>query len=391
MKSRYCLFIFTACLFGQQLFAQTLKDSLLNDIGKKDFHLIPELRKKIAKDEKKNLTIKEEEETLDSARVARNTFLSSIFVENTQFTHITPSMMVVGGDWESVLDADINFNLFPMPKHFRVGAIINPHFNMRMFLDKESAPIRTPSNMIGATVFTHLSNGYDSVYQFISGSFFHHSNGQDRGSYNEDGTINLHHGNFAVNYIDLNYMYGWIDHFKDRSFNNYIKFGLQKDFVIGDEKDINPTNGEKALVQEYGQFRANFELSFSRYKFKDWGDIKNISDTDKRHRKFNSYQESPFYFFRYLIDGSVIRADGKWRLNAELKGYIKIAYSPNFLITAQAGWLGHDYYNIYFNEQTWVFRIGVAAAFLAGPGSKPGDIEGKYKNAQRPNIKSKIF
>jgi hypothetical protein len=286
-------------------------------------------------------------------------------------------MMVVEGDYESVLDASINFNLFPIPKHLGFGAIINPRFNLRMFLDKESAPIRTPSNMIGITVFKHLSSGMDRGYRFVSGSFFHHSNGQDRGSYNPDGTINLRVGNFAVNYLEGNYMYGRIYYSKQRAFNYYGKIGYQHDFIIGDSKDINPVTGKKALVKEYGQDRINFELSFSRYKKRDIENFNKIHDEGKKQQKLSSYEDSPFKFYRVMLEGSFIQA-GKLRLNLEAKGYIKFNYSPNFMFTVQAGWLGHDYYNIYFNEQTWVFRIGLAAAFLAGPGSRPDQIQKKY-------------
>jgi len=298
-------------------------------------------------------------------RSNKDTELQSLFVENSRITHFTLAGMEVDGETSPVFDASINLNFFVLPKYWPIGLIIVPRFNLRMFLNQNSAPIRTPSNMIGATLFKNLSPGFeeDSYYQFISGSFFHHSNGQDSGSYNVDGSINTKTGNFGVNFLELAYMIGRVNlKPKKYSTNMYLSVRYQQDFIIG---PTNPETNEKELENEYGRHRLNIEASFAKYTSRD---------SSKK-----SYSDSKFNYHRFIVDGALVYVPSRnVRLNMEAKYYYKIPWSPNFLLTAQAGWLGHDCYNIYFNEQTGFVRIGIAVALMAGSGTRPSDVSKKY-------------
>jgi len=317
---------------------------------------------------------------LADVRFKRNTELNVIYAENTKITNITYARMDVDSIRSNVLDANINLAFLALPKIWRGGLLVNPRFNMRMFLDQPSKPIRTPSNMIGLTAYMHFSNGFKSFYKFGSFSFYHHSNGQSSGSYYPDGTLNTKTGNFAVNYYELSSMIGYIYRGKimkrDLAGNLYGRIGFQYDDILNEgTDDINPATGELALKDEYGQKRINLEVSNTFYILKK---LTGKDGTRKQLREEASREESFFHYFRFIFEGSYIFLEGKDAVNAELKGYWKIPYSPNFLLTAQAGWLGHDYYNIYFTQQTWVFRIGIAAALIAGPGTKRTKMEEKY-------------
>ncbi len=305
------------------------------------------------------------------AMYSRNGLLQELFVENSEITHIAYARMKVEDTSSSVINANINLNFFVLPKHWRVGVVINPKFKMRMFLSQPSAPIRTPSNMVGITVFTHITNKYNPYdfdspwlnrYKIVSASFFHHSNGQDKGSYNRDGTINIRTGNFAVNFLKADFMIGRNKIIEDTTKNYFIKLGYQHDFIID---EFTPKGERKELEGDYGQDRINFEFSFSK-----------VCPRKEKVKNSESLKESDKQFWRAVIDGSLVFPTNGVRFdkfsdcfNIEGKIYWKIPYTPNFMLMSSLGWLGHDYYNIYFNESTFIFRIGIAAAFNIGSGT----------------------
>ena len=315
------------------------------------------------------------EDSLRQVSLNRNSVLSIIYSDNIKPTHIAESIMEVGGNYESVIDANINLSFFLLPKHAGWNIIINPRCNLRMLIQQESAPIRTPSNHISVIGFKPVLYN-EGRYGFVTGSLNHHSNGQDPGAYNDDGTLNLVNGNFGVNYAEASGMLGrWFEHKPRIAIDMYIKLGLQADHIINKKEPRNPNTGERALKNQYGQWRTNFELSISRR-----ADRETPASADKieRKKKSISLSESRFKYNRLMLDGSIVFINGL-KTNIELKYYHKIPWSPNFMITAQAGWLGHDYYNIYFNEQTFVFRIGLAAKFQVGSGTRDADSENLYR------------
>lgn len=358
-------------------------DTLKREMMSQSYRKVPDVRKALRKLNEQD----KEEHRIDllNGMFERNAKLNALFVENSGMTTISYARMTVpyegSHENQGMIDADINANFFVLPKHWGFGLVANPRFNLRMFIEQKSSPIRTPSNRIGATVYKHLSFRHERMYQFVSASFYHHSNGQGFGSYNDDGTLNVVDGNFGVNDYSMGYMMGiWLDEgeqwgiFNKRVWNHttniYFKVCYQFDDILNtSDDDRNPVTGDWALSQEYGQNRLNIEGSFSQFRKKP--EASKNPTTRKQLRKNKNREESAYNFYRVIAGGSVIRANNDYKINIEVKGFYKLPFSPNFLVSLQGGWLGHDHYNIYFNEQTWVVRLGVAAAILAGPNSKP--------------------
>lgn len=316
----------------------------------------------------------------------RNIKIQELYVENGELTHFSYARMDVEGKSSNVIDANVVMNFFVLPKHWRVGAVINGKFKMRMFIDQPSAPIRTPSNMAGITFFTNTSPNFNSetiktwekqntFYKIASVTFMHHSNGQDSSSYNPDGTINLQTGNFGVNFLEGAFMVGKKD--PNRGTNWFLRFGYQHDYIID---DFSLENQKKQLEGQYGQDRINFELSISkRSKFlkkKLFGKSKIKTETQVKQLKKSRLaflQKSYSNYWRIsLVSSFILETNGvdfdklNQGLNVELKGYWKIPYTPNFMLMSSFGWLGHDYYNIYFEESTSIFRAGIAASLNIG-------------------------
>jgi hypothetical protein len=300
---------------------------------------------------KPTLTDKE----IRDARYKRNIALQSLYVENSAPSNFMYARMKVRDTAANVFDAFINANFYMFPKYWPVGLVVNPKFNLRMLLDDESAPIRTPSNMVGGTLFRFVSDQYSpsGLYAFTTFSFYHHSNGQDLHSYNPDGSINIRTGNFGVNFTEFAFIFGKADSLRIR--NWYTRIGFQRDYIIG-ERDVE--TGKKELENEYGIYRMNFEWSFTK-------------KTSRKAKSALSLEESPYRISRIMLRGSVVRVPSEeLRLNMEAQYYWKLPFAPHFFLTAAAGWLGHDYYNIYFNEQTAFVRAGLAATIVAGAGTK---------------------
>jgi hypothetical protein len=355
--------------------------NIQSDIEKDYLDLVPELASSIDST-KWNWKI---------AAMNRNTMIQEMYVENGELTHFAYARMNVEGKPSNVINANIVMNFFVLPKHWRVGAVVNGKFRMRMFTDQPSAPIRTPSNMAGITFFTNTSPNFDSrtnienrkrintYYKIFSASIMHHSNGQDSSSYNPDGSIDLRTGNFGVNFWELAYMVGRRD--TASGFNNFARLGFQHDYIID---DFSEENQKKQLEGQYGQDRINFQVSFSRKKdFKTKKDkqkererpVRNTRKSTKNEHLV-SLKEAYKNYWRFVIEGSwVLETNGvqfeklNQAINIEAKYYWKIPYTPNFMFMGSFGWLGHDYYNIYFEESTFILRAGIAASLSIGAGT----------------------
>jgi len=231
-----------------------------------------------------------------------------------------------------------NFNI-RTSKNSRLLGVLTPQIIIRMY-QEESFPVRTPSYIPQLTIYYLLSQK-DNVNSFsLFGRFAHHSNGQDGDFYLENGEINLKTGSFATNYFDI----GIVKTKYSERFNA-VQF-------LSTSLEVHPP---KLSIDElegiYGMYRWN--AIFSVFKLQN----KSING----HKKASlSVKGKATWMFGELNDKKPIA----WR---RFIFSLTVYYHPKFLedigFFAQV-YHGSDYYNIYFDHQLSVIRIGIMTEIL---------------------------
>lgn len=223
------------------------------------------------------------------------------------------------------------------------GATISPAILMRMYAE-ESFPIRTPSYMPEISFYHQLNKTGDEKVKYLFLNLTHHSNGQDGGFFNEDGSINTIDGNFSTNYMELGF-------FLNKSvipFSNtteYFKTSIELHFrgTITDE-----------LIGRYSTVLWN--NSFRIFRFPAFNNLSNKFWFDKMPAVQTQLEVS--WLFGKVNNASSFSISD--RLNASLS----IAYRPPFLSDVSFFinfFSGEDYYNIYFFRRINILRIGLKA------------------------------
>jgi hypothetical protein len=245
-----------------------------------------------------------------------------------------------------------------------------------------SLPVRTPSFMPGATVYyaLHRTPPEAKSLNYVSLSVFHHSNGQDGNELKENGDLNLYNGNFSTNYLEPAY------NFRRRYFDKIIMAkkiceDARPNYLdlygrVGYEIHFNTTD---ELKSSYGTQRLNFLLGFIRVRnYCDYvkGNQINLSDTtinlsDNTIQVGDSYYRERYrtVFSATLIGGSRDRglSDLKHRLNVDLSFHYRIPSSPNTSAFFGFGYMGSDTYNIYYEQNYFYVRAGIALGFFVAP------------------------
>jgi hypothetical protein len=229
--------------------------------------------------------------------------------------------------------------------------VINPIVRVRQFINQPSLPIRTPSYQIGGILFFNPFRHDIEHYKYLNIGIYHHSNGQDNPPFNDDGTVNFKTGNFVTNFIVMNFFQGY----HREEINSYYKVGLEIHsglFKIADEP---------LLRSRFSKFRVNGQYSISRYgSSENLSGIKGVPPTKERYIRT-----------RFTVDGTIgldkIEAVWNQHFNLELKFYYNLWYGENTTLFASAGYMGIDYYNIYFTEPYPFIRVGIAAGSALQP------------------------
>jgi hypothetical protein len=220
-------------------------------------------------------------------------------------------------------------------KDSRLMGVLTPQIIIRMY-QQESFPVRTPSYMPQLTVYYALSSKLrvHSLNAFLK--LAHHSNGQDGNFYNPDSTINTLNGNFATNYIEL----GVVRTHYNKRFNavQFFSTSLEmhpKGLTIDELDGI------------YSRYRWHSVLSFFKLP---------VDKDDDTERKASLSIKGEFtWMFGEIYNWNTF---SEKRINVRLT----VFYHPKLLedigIFAQI-YSGMDYYNIYFDHQISVFRLGI--------------------------------
>ena len=220
--------------------------------------------------------------------------------------------------------------------------------------DEHSYPITTPSYMPSLTVYRNL--GEPDVYkgEFISFlTLEHHSNGQSGPVYHSDGTLNTENGNFATNFIKAGWIFIDDQSMGDQLVPEYFRFGLEAHLL-----------NSKGLEDHYGLFRLNFDSELKNYL----GAVRSLISGHDYHNDnpgsfFTQSQLRYHMHLTWILDNR--SPEGEYDLSRQFDFSFRVAYHPkvlNDLSLFAEYYYGQDYYNIYFNHEISVFRIGLMAS-----------------------------
>ncbi|MGY3214720.1 hypothetical protein [Mucilaginibacter sp. HD30] len=249
-----------------------------------------------------------------------------------------------GGPEKTLLVADINPNvvLFSSKKS-RFFFLFSPRVYLRLFSAYHS-PVRSPSYMPGATMFTRLNNDAANP-RFISLSYSHHSNGQEGSTLDANGDFNRTDGKFTTNFYRLDYYWGKKAASVTQSSSQFASIGIEL------HAGLFKTGYSKELTGKYGFVRTNGSWTYDIMK-----------DKSGKADSYASHQRVRFDF-TYILDKvyNYNIANINKRLNASFKYYYQFGFMENSALTATIGYRGQDPYNIYFEDSYPYFAVGVAA------------------------------
>jgi hypothetical protein len=287
-----------------------------------------------------------------------NTKFNELYIQNSEIGYLTFPYTQVGSRYDYVLTGYIVPHYYVFPTDWRISLVITPAVRIRI-MDDKSFPVRTPSYMPGGTFYFKL-NRDTAHYKYLSVALFYHSNGQDGLPLNPDGSINTYNGNFGTNFVEVALNFGS----ESATKNRYFKLGVEAHSRLIDQWS------EPAFKGRYSNLRVNYKISGSKYitRFADFVKTKALKSPTTKETK---------ELWRTVFEGMVsvdsdANLDWDKMVNAELKIYRKIGNSPNTSWFLSAGYIGHDYYNVYFEHSYPVFRFGLAAgsSFLQRTKSK---------------------
>lgn len=217
----------------------------------------------------------------------------------------------------------------------RLMGVLTPQIIIRMYREG-SYPVRTPSFMPQITVYYLMPLENKKNTLSIFGKLGHHSNGQDGDFYLENGEINLLSGDFATNYFEV----GMITT-KSVSYLNAHQF-------FKTSLEVYPTKWSCVeLKNNYSNVR--WHNMFSVFKLP-----KSENAESKKKAKISLKGEATLMFGN--IKGWEDFSSN--RLNLKFTLYYHPRFFEDIGFFAQV-FHGMDYYNIYFNHQLDVIRVGI--------------------------------
>ena len=238
----------------------------------------------------------------------------------------------------------VPYFMISISENVRWGIELSPRIIIRMY-NKPSLPVRTPSFMPKVTFFYQFidkENGKRDLFTYFS--WMHHSNGQEGSYYNADSTaINTLSGSFSTNWIE-----GGIFLSRPNAkllFNtNYIKLYTAYSY----KQDVE-------LDSIYGRLRfyINIKSTVKLSKF-----FRIIVAPEDKNKK---------YVFNQSIQMGWISDELKDTKTFDKKRFTfnyTISFKPTFLKDVNIFiqyYYGQDYYNIHFNRQLSVIRLGISS------------------------------
>lgn len=231
------------------------------------------------------------------------------------------------------------YYLIRFREKYHAAIELSPQVAFRMYRE-ESFPIRTPSYMPRVTFYRNLNKlttSIRSVTSFLS--VIHHSNGQNGDFYNEDGSINTNNGNFATNYLELGaflIQQNPKTSNRQRVYKSYLEYHFASD---------------TSLQGLYGNIRLNFEFQLIHH-------LNSSGNKEKKeyekHRIRQTFETE--WIFAGLDNADAINLKERLLFKYTASYHPRIAEDMSFFIQY---YYGQDYYNIFFDRNISVLRVGV--------------------------------
>ena len=262
------------------------------------------------------------------------TFLP-IYKSNRELSYTSPKGEL-GSPVDFVLIGKLTTSYFLYaPKVSRFAFALIPEFTVKV-IDERSAGVRTPSLKLGS-MFYYQINQDPEHYRYASLRFTHHSNGQDGEAIGADGSINTRTGNFSTNFLTASYHFG-----NTKLKAKVISYQLNHEIGLEWHRWF---DYEKALENDYGFTRLNYNLSLRRHA----GQRENWRLNAVVSYAINKMDE-------YKLPAL------KKRLNAESSFHYSFPFMHHAFLMAAAGYYGEDPYNIYYRNKYGYLRFGVSSA-----------------------------
>jgi len=226
-------------------------------------------------------------------------------------------------------------------KNSRLMGVLTPQIILRMF-QEESFPVRTPSYIPQITVYYALDE-LPPPYSHLTffGRIVHHSNGQEGGSFLENGEVNHLTGNFSTNYLEFGFIKtNYNQHFKAMQFYSSSIEYHPPGFPAAELKGLFST--------------LRWHSSFSIFK------LNRKSDANTKNKALISIKGKTSVLFG---DVSNWKTFDKKRLELSLT----VSYYPTGLEDVGlfvSFFRGRDYYNIYFDKQLSLISFGIVTEIL---------------------------
>lgn len=338
--------------------------------------------------QKRSLPVNAQE---DSIYVKASSITNSEYVQ-IYFTSVPMSFLAPGGEigapHKYVLSADINPYFSVLGGHFtKLSIALHPNTKVRIRANTNpgdsSLPVRTPSYNIGGILYWRLAESVDR-FQYVSGAFYHHSNGQDGPALDKTGNFNTYNGNFSTNYLNFKFNFG-----KQKADSLTLR-GVGRDFFkpkryqvytfeqksLGVEWHPPFFAHESALEGKYGFLKLRFDYLWLLSM--DWDVYRTILDPSKLNQNNNPTKRKVkvgtitderlravvnfSYILNRLDDYSFFEL--KKRLNIEAAIHYAPPFTRNSALFIGIGYKGEDEYNIYFQDRYFYFRTGLSSGFL---------------------------
>lgn len=278
----------------------------------------------------------------DSPTIGIGTTLNflPIYKANRELSYTSPKGEL-GSPVKFVLIGKLTTSYFLYaPKTSRFAFALIPEFTVKV-IDERSAGVRTPSLKLGG-MFYYQINKDPLRYRYASLRFIHHSNGQDGEAINPDGSINTRTGNFSTNFLTASY------HFGDTKFRGKGNKGRGTSYQLNHEIGLEWHRWfdyEKALENDYGFTRLNYNFSLRRYveQRENW-----------RLNTMMSYAVNKMTEYKMPAI--------KKRLNVESSFNYSFPFMHRAFLMAAVGYYGEDPYNIYYRNKYAYLRFGVSSS-----------------------------
>ena len=254
---------------------------------------------------------------------------------------LEPSYITVLGGGGNIEPLFFEANVAP---HFGAGwskwaLVITSKIVLRMRNDStHSAPIRTPSYMPRITLYWWGPfRGTSTSSEFLSFTISHHSNGQAGPFYVANTTTpNTFDGSFSTNFLELDYHR--VFQLGENHGVGWLKAGVRMHVPVDEDAELRSSAGDN----QYGRYRLLLS-TLSRRPLPLLPRIPVVLQFDYFYILDGRFQGHRFF--------SADRLGASGTFNVALRTEALLGFFVN-------GYVGQDYYNIWYKQRLKVVRVG---------------------------------